>query len=74
MHLYNLLKIDHDLLFPSLEVRSFEVFDVRIKALITLGHDFHNDTHLDELEEVTDPSSPLAVIPSVEFRAVNDTP
>jgi len=37
-----------------------------------LGHDYHDDTHCDDPEEVSDPSSPLAVASSLEFCIISD--
>jgi len=46
--------------------------DARSETLTPLGHDFYDDTSYDDLEEVSDPSSPLMVTPSLEFSTVND--
>ena len=58
LYLHSLLKTDLSLGPPILEVRSCEAFGGKSEALISLGHDFHNDTRCDDLEEASDPSSP----------------
>jgi len=57
---------------PTAGVRPHEEFDVRSEAPIPLGHDFHVDTHLADLKEVSNPSCPLAVTPSLEFSTISD--
>ena len=44
---------------PTPEVNSYDDFDVRSEELIPLDYDFHDDAHCDDLEEESDPSSPL---------------
>ena len=72
LHLCNLLKTDHSFDFPTHEVRSCEDLDFKSETPIPLEHDFLYDTQLDNLEESSDPSSPLVVTPSLEFNIVND--
>ena len=47
---------------------------MRSQTSIPLGHDFHDDTHCDDLKEASDLVSPLAVVPSIEFSTVSDIP
>jgi len=72
-HLHDLLKTNPHLGYPTLEVRSYEHLDVRCEAPIPLGHDFHVNTYLADLRGMSDPSSPLAVEPSLEFSTASDT-
>jgi len=62
--LHNLLKTYPSLGCHTPEVRTYD-FDVKSVALIPLGHDFHDDTHCEDLEEASDLSSLLAVMPSL---------
>jgi len=55
---------------PAPEARSCDAFDVRNETSIPLGHNFYDDTHCDELEKASDPSSPLALAPSLKFSTV----
>jgi len=71
--LHNLLRTNLGLGSPTAEVRSYEGFDVRTEAPIPLGHNFHDDTHCYDLKEASNPSSPLAATPSLEFSIVSDT-
>jgi len=74
LYLHNLLKTNLSLSSHTSEVRSCEDFDVRSEAPIPLRYDFHDDTYCDDLEEVSDPSSPIAVVPSLEFGPVCNNP
>ena len=56
------------------EARSCDEFDVRSETLILLGYNIHDDAHFDDLEEVSDLSSSLAVAPSLGFSTVGDQP
>ena len=72
LHLRCLLKIDLSLGFTILEARSCDDFDAGSDAPILLGHDFHDDTHYDDLEKLCGLSSPLAIAPSLEFCTISD--
>jgi len=55
LYLHNLLKTDPSLRSPTPEVRSCEDFGAGSEALIPLVHNFLDDTHCDEVKEVSDP-------------------
>ena len=72
--MHNLLKTDLSLGSFTAKIRSYEDFDVRSETSIPFGHNIHDDTHYDALKEASDPSSSLAVAPSLDFRIVSDNP
>jgi len=71
--LQSLLKAYLSLGSPALEARSCDDFDVRSEASIHLGHDFYDDTHSDDLEVSSDPSSPFAYTSPLETNTPLDT-
>jgi len=44
-----------------------------VRHRFLLGHDFHDDRHCDNLEEVSDTLPPLVLAPSREFSTTSDT-
>jgi len=60
IYLQSLLKTDLSLGSPIPKVRSFDDSDVRSEASIPLEHDCYDDTHSNDLEVLSNPSSPFA--------------
>jgi len=74
LYFRSLLKTDLCLRSSSPKARSCDDSNIRREAPIPLRYGFHDDTHSHDLEEVSDPSSPLAVAPSLEFSTISDHP
>jgi len=72
LYLCNLLKTDLSLGSSTSEARFYDDFDVRSEASIPLRYGFNDDTHCDDLKKASDPSSPLAVAPALEFSTCSD--
>ena len=67
LHWHDLLKIDPSLGSSTPKVRSYKGLAIRSEAPISVGYDLHVDIYLADLKKVDDPSSHLAVAPTLEF-------
>jgi len=73
LHLHNLRKTNLSLGPFKFKVMPYEDIDAWGETPIPLGHDFHVNANFVDLEEASDPSSPLAVAPSLDLSIVSDS-
>lgn len=72
-----LAALNREIYFRSLlqtDLRSCDDFGGRSEASITFGHDYFDNTPSDDLKALSDPSYPLVVKSTLDFKTVSDHP